>query len=85
MRVREPGQPVGLKVSTAAQVDFHYGLTAAIESGCDVLRKRLSSGMADRINYSTLRQNTNRSGSKIWTSGKGCTTANRRNPMIDLR
>jgi len=61
-------------------------LIAGAEFGCDVLRECLSSGAAIRINcYSTLKRNTDRSGSKTWTSDMGFTTANQRIPMTDLR
>jgi hypothetical protein len=84
-RVREPGQPVGLKVL----VHLNYtpcDLITGVEFGCDVLRKRFPSGMTDRtIRFLALEWHIDRSGSKTWTSDTEFTTANRPIPTTDLR
>ena len=65
---------------------FPCDLIAGIEFGCDVLRECISSGAANcAACYSTLKRNTDRSGSKTWTSDTEFTTANRQIPTISLR
>ena len=61
-------------------------LIAGIEFGCDLLRKRLPSGTANCVTYSfALNRNSDRSGSKTWTSDTEFTTANRQILVIGLR
>jgi hypothetical protein len=65
---------------------FPCDLIAGIELGCDVLRECISSGTADCIVcHLALKRNTDRSGSKTWTSDMESTTASRQIPAINLR
>ena len=65
---------------------FRCHLIAGAEFGCNLLRERLSSGMANHvICRTTLKRYTIRSGSKTWTSDTVSTTANLQTPTTNLR